>query len=155
MKKIIISIFAVLLLSGCAGPKFVANPINEVNRTTEITVVQDNATREVFLDTIESWCLDNSYECNVVPDRSKHVPEELTINYVSKWSWDLSTFIADAKVKAYKNKTLVGEVEFKAPNSLNTAKYGDDEKRIEAMMQLLFGSMTEADANKKLSSREF
>ena len=95
--------------------------------------------------------LDASFECKVVPDRSKHNPKELTLNYVSRWSWDFTTFIADAELKAYKNKQLVGEVTFKAPNSLNTDKFGDDKKRIKTMVELLFGSISEADANKKLA----
>ena len=153
MKHTHIFVFFVLLLSGCAGPQFSVQPINENNRTTEITVVEDNATREVFLNSIESWCFDHSYNCNVVPDGSKHIPEELTLNYVSRWSWDFRTFIGDATIKAYKNRDLVGKVEFKAPNSeFNFDKFGDDVKRIETMMQLLFGLITETEANKKLVS---
>jgi len=152
MKKYLISIIAATLLAGCASPKFSVKPINTENKLKEITVVKDDATREVFLDTIESWCLDESYECNIVPDRSKHVAEELTLNYISRWSWDFRTYIADAKIKAYKNKQLVGEVTFIAPNTLDTDKFGSDVKRIETMIDLLFGLIEESDANKKLSS---
>ena len=151
MKKII-SILAVMLLAGCAGPKYSAKPISEDNRLQKITVVKDDATREIFLDTIESWCFDTNHDCNFVADRSKHVPEELTLNYESKWSWDFRTYIADAKVKAYKDEKLVGEVSFNAPNTLDTNKFGDDEKRIETIMQLLFGLMNESEANEKLKS---
>jgi hypothetical protein len=130
------------------------SPISSENQLKEITVVKDDATREVFLDSIESWCLDNSYNCTVVPDRSKHVPEELTLNYVSRWSWDFTTFIADAEIKAYKNKQLVGEVTFLAPNSGNLNKFGNDKKRIKTMVELLFGDITEVEANKKLTTDE-
>jgi hypothetical protein len=152
MKKYLLSMFAVLLLSGCAGPKFSVKPINEENKLKEVTVVKDDATREIFLDTIETWCLDTNHECNFVADRSKHVPEELTLNYISRWSWDFRTYIADAKIKAYKNNKLVGEVSFKAPNTLDTNKFGNDDQRIETMMQLLFGLMEVSDANQMLSS---
>jgi len=151
MKKYLIPIVTVVLLASCASPKFAAKPISTENKLKDITVVKDDATREVFLDTIESWCLDESYECKFVPDRTKHVAEELTLNYVSRWSWDFTTFIADAEIKAYKNKQLVGEVTFKAPNSLDMDKFGDDKKRIKTMVELLFGSIEESEANIKLS----
>ena len=146
--------FAVIFLAGCAGPKFLAKPINEDNKLKKVTVVKDDATREIFLGTIEIWCLDTNHECNFVADRSKHVPEELTLNYISRWTWDLKTYISDAKIKAYRNNKLVGEVSFKAPNTLDTNKYGNDDQRIETMMQLLFGLMTVSDANKMLKSGE-
>ncbi len=154
MKKYLLSIIATSVLAGCASPKFSVMPINSEDQRQEITIVKDDATREVFLDTLESWCLDKSYECNFVPDRSTHVAEELTLNYVSRWSWDLRTYIADAKIKAYKDKQLVGEVTFIAPYSLDTDKFGNDIKRIETMVDLLFGIIDESDANKKLSSGE-
>ena len=154
MKKFLLSIAAVTLIASCASPKFTAKAISTTNQMKDVTVVKDDATREVFLDSIESWCLDKSYDCKIVPDRSKHNPEELTLNYVSRWSWDFTTFIADAELKAYKNKQLVGEVTFKAPNSMNTDKFGDDKKRIKTMAELLFGLISEADANKKLAAGE-
>jgi hypothetical protein len=154
MKISLIIIIVTTLISGCAGPRFTVNPISSENQLKEITVVKDDATREVFLNSIESWCLDNSYNCRVVPDRSKHVPEELTLNYVSRWSWDFTTFIADAEIKAYKNTQLVGEVTFLAPNSGNLNKFGNDKKRIKTMVELLFGSITEPEANKKLTTDE-
>lgn len=154
MKKYLIPILAIALLAGCASPQFSAKPISKENRLKKVTVVKDDATREVFLDTIESWCLDESYDCYVVPDRSKHISEDLTLNYVSRWSWDFTTFIADAEIKAYKNKQLVGEVTFNAPNSMNTDKFGDDKKRIKTMLGLLFGSIEVPEANKKIENGE-
>lgn len=152
MKKYLLPIITATVLAGCASPKFSVSPINSEDKLKGITIVKDDATREVFLGTIETWCLDESYDCNFVPDRSKHVPEELTLQYVSRWSWDFRTYIADAEIKAYKNKQLVGEVTFLAPNTLDTDKFGNDVKRIETMIDLLFGIIKESDANKKLKS---
>lgn len=152
MKKYLLTLVLMGFLASCASPKFSAIPIVIDHNDKEVTVVKDDATREIFLDTIESWCLNENYLCTIVPDRSKHVPEDLTLNYISRWSWDLRTYIADAEIKAYKNKKLVGKVSFDAPNSLNGDKFGNDEKRIETMIQLLFGQIEESDANKKLSA---
>ena len=56
MKKFLISIVAVTLMAGCASPKFAAKSISTIDQLKEVTVVKDDATREIFLDTIESWC---------------------------------------------------------------------------------------------------
>jgi len=154
MSKIIVSLLTVILLSACAAPKFSVQPIKQDSHLDTITIVEDNDTRNIFLDIMQSWCLDSGYQCKTLADGTVHNPDELTLNYVSRWSWDLRPYIADAKIKAYKNRKKVGEVTFKAPNSLNTSKFGEDEKRIETMMELIFGQISEEQANKKLAAGE-
>lgn len=155
MAKTYFSIFiTALFVSGCAAPKYTGKPINRYDKLFQITIVKDEATRSIFLNTMETWCLDNGVDYIVVPDGTKHNPNELTLDYVSRWSWDFSLYIANARISAYKNKKNVGYVEFRAPDSLNTDKFGDDEKRIRAMMQMLFGQITEKEVNQKLSSGE-
>ena len=88
------------------------------------------------------WCLNNQMKCKVAADGSEHNPEEVTLDYVSRWSWDLKTFVADAKISAYQNQQRIGNVEFKAPNSANFSKFGDDMERIKAMMDVLFDKKT-------------
>jgi len=53
-----------------------------------------------------------------------------------------------------KNNYIIGEVEFKAPNSGNLDKFGDDDKRIKSMMEILFGQQTVEEAQAKISSGE-
>ncbi|MEZ8968846.1 hypothetical protein BCT04_14030 [Vibrio breoganii] len=141
-----------ILLAACAAPKYTAEPISQENQSKEITIVKDDATREIFLDSMQEWCLDSAYRCTVVSDGTPPKSSELTLTYISRWSWDFRTFIADAKVKAYKNSEKVGEVEFKAPNSANSDKWGDDNKRIIAMMDLLFGKQTVSEAQSEIKS---
>ncbi len=152
-KKIFILSLPVLL-AACAAPKYTAEPISKENQSKEITIVKDDATREIFLDSLQEWCLDTAHKCTVVSDGTPPKNEELTLTYVSRWSWDFRTFIADARVRAYKDSEKVGEVEFKAPNSANADKWGDDKKRIIAMMDLLFGNQTVTEAQSKITSGE-
>lgn len=84
-------------------------------------------------------------------DYTQPNPDELTLTYVSRWSWDFTTFIADAKISAFKNNKKVGEVQFQAPNTLDTSKFGDDEKRIYMMLQLLFAEKTINEAQNSIS----
>ncbi|QUM76676.1 hypothetical protein HWV00_10780 [Moritella sp. 24] len=154
MNKKLLILALPLLLTACAAPKYTATPISSELQSTNITIVKDEATRAVFLDTMQTWCLDNAHKCTVVSDGTQPDPADLTLTYVSRWSWDLRTFIADAEVKAYKNSQKVGEVEFDAPNSGNFDKFGDDDKRIESMMEILFGQQTVEEAQAKISSGE-
>lgn len=145
---------ATLFLAACSAPKYTVEPIEESKQTKEITIVKDNATRAIFLDTMQEWCLDNAKRCKLVPDGTHPNESELTLMYVSRWSWDLSTYIADSRINAYKDEVKVGEVEFKAPNTMNTNKWGDDRKRILMMLDLLFGQETTANAHSKIESGE-
>ncbi|MBE3655010.1 MULTISPECIES: Sbal_3080 family lipoprotein [Vibrio] len=154
MYKKIIILGLPVLLAACAAPKYTAEAISGENQSKEITIVKDDATREIFLDSMQEWCLDTAHKCTVVSDGTPPKSSELTLTYVSRWSWDFRTFIADAQVKAYKNNEKVGEVEFKAPNSASTDKWGDDKKRIITMMDILFGKQTVSEAQSKIKSGE-
>jgi len=154
MHKKLIILSLPILLAACAAPKYTVETISKENRSKEITIVKDNATRDVFLDSMQDWCLDTAHKCTVVSDGTPPVSSELTLTYVSRWSWDFRTFIADAQIKAYKNNEKVGQVEFKAPNSANPDKWGKDNKRIISMMDLLFGKQTVSEAQSKIKLGE-
>jgi hypothetical protein len=98
--------------------------------------------------------MDTAHKCKVVSDGTPPDENELTLSYMSRWSWDFKTFIADAKVKAYRDNTKVGEVEFLAPNNTNPSKWGNDSKRITTMLDLLFGLESVAGAQEKIASGE-
>lgn len=96
--------------------------------------------------------MDTAHKCKVVSDGTPPEENDLTLTYESRWSWDFKTFIADAKVKAYKDSKKIGEVEFIAPNNANPNKWGNDSKRIMTMLDLLFGLESVTSAQKKISS---
>ncbi|MFH4411287.1 Sbal_3080 family lipoprotein [Vibrio diabolicus] len=154
MYKKLIILSSPVLLAACAAPQYTAEAISEQFQSTEITIIKDDATRDIFLDSIQEWCLDTAHKCTVVSTGTPPKSSELTLIYVSRWSWDFRTFIADARVNAYKNNDKVGQVEFKAPNSANTNKWGNDNKRIITMMDLLFGKQTVSEAQFKIKSGE-
>ena len=146
MLKRLFVIGAVLVMAGCTSPKFEGEAIAETNQTKSMTIIEDDATRDVFLASMLAWCNDNGYTCKVALDGSQPKQDELTLDYVSRWSWDFRTFIADAKISAYKDGARVDTVTFKAPNGLDTEKFGDDTKRIKAMMDILFDKTSPAQA---------
>ncbi|MEZ9526447.1 Sbal_3080 family lipoprotein [Enterovibrio norvegicus] len=154
MKKSLAIIFAGFVLAGCSGPKFTVMPIATDMQQDEVTIVEHQRTRAVFLDNMLHWCRDSGKQCKVVRDAPLQEDTSLTLNYISRWSWDLRTYIADAKITAFKKSEKVGEVTFLAPYSANLDKFGNDNKRIQAMMALLFGELTEKEAQRKIADGE-
>lgn len=141
-----------ILLTACSAPRYSVVPIEQSQQSDTVTIVKDDATRDIFLDSMQEWCLDTAHKCNVVLDGTPPEESELTLIYVSRWSWDFKTFIADAKIRAYKNSKKVGEVEFVAPNNTNPKKWGNDSKRIKVMLDLLFGLESEDGARQRIAS---
>ncbi|GMQ48509.1 Sbal_3080 family lipoprotein [Vibrio sp. 10N] len=141
-----------LLLTACSAPRYSVAPIEPSEQSDRVTIIRDDATRDIFLDSMQEWCLDTAHKCKVVSDGTPPEDNELTLTYVSRWSWDFKTFIADAKVNAYKDRKKVGEVEFVAPNNTNPKKWGNDSKRIMMMLDLLFGLESVTDAQQKIAS---
>lgn len=60
------------------------------------------------------------------------------MEYVGYWNWDFALFLERAEIRAYEDGRRVGKVEFRAPNSLNLSKFGEEPERIRIMMDVLF-----------------
>jgi hypothetical protein len=129
------------VLSGCAGPKYIAADISSslVDLEPSIMVINHQKTRSSFQKAMTTWLENNDKPFEILPASSTHSPDFLTLEYVGRWSWDLGLFLADAEIKAYHGGKQVGTVQFIAPNTFNSAKYGDAEERIGYMMDVLFG----------------
>ena len=152
MRRYLFLIFMAASIAGCSSPRYSAEPIAATDMSSVITIVRDDATRGFFLTQMESWCRDNGYDCTVVPDGTQHNPADLTLEYVSRWSWDFRPYLGDATISAYKDKRRVGTARYKASNNLNASKWGDDSRRIEMLLQILVGNVTLKEANSQLSA---
>jgi hypothetical protein len=139
-----ILILTLAILSGCAGPKFLATNINDalIENEPKIRVVHDEKTRAGFEKAMVKWLDQNLMPYELVPSSSVHQPNFLTLEYTGRWSWDMGLFLADAQIKASHQGDRVGIVQFLAPNTLNPSKYGNAEERIGYMMDVLFGYQT-------------
>lgn len=139
-------VLLVLLLTGCAGPKYIGSVIEDVG-SAEIVIIIDKDTRSGFQKAIEDWLNSHNYKYVVVPDGSKHDLDKLSLEYVGLWSWDFAIFLADARITAYHKGQKVGEVKYKASNNLNINKWGSGAERIKHMMDVLFGKITAGELN--------
>ncbi len=153
MKKMLLGIVSLAVLSGCAGPQYTGSAISKQD-FTEIVIVNDAKTRKGFRDTMESWLNEHDYKFEVVAEDSEHDSTQLTLEFLGRWSWDLAMYISEAYIEAFNEGQQVGKVEYRAPNTLNTNKFGNAEERIGYMMDILFGELSVSEANRKLRSSE-
>nr|WP_246847573.1 Sbal_3080 family lipoprotein [Vibrio crassostreae] len=141
-------------MAGCGAPRYTGSAIPEPTTEVDVVIVKDAETREGFLNTMETWLQDNDYTYTVVPDKSQHDLDKLTLEYEGHWSWDLALFLKQAEINAYKNGQRVGEVEFKVPYTANPNKFGNATKRIGFMMDTIFGKKTAEEATKAANSSD-
>ncbi|WP_192892029.1 Sbal_3080 family lipoprotein [Vibrio bathopelagicus] len=152
MKKYLLLSLSVLILAGCGAPRYTGSAIPEPTTEVDVVIVKDAETREGFLNTMETWLQDNDYTYTVVPDKSQHDLDKLTLEYEGHWGWDLALFLKQAEINAYQNGQRVGEVEFKVPYTANPNKFGNATKRIGFMMDTVFGKKTAEEATKAANS---
>ncbi|GAB1263028.1 Sbal_3080 family lipoprotein [Aurantivibrio plasticivorans] len=157
LKLIVVGVLVSSMVA-CAAPRYSGGQIADELITTkpEVVVIDDVATKEGFLKTIEAWLTENNYTYQVDPDGSTHDLQKLTIEYVGKWNWDMAVYLSEAKIEAFHQGQRVAEVEYKAPNSLNTNKFSNAEERVRYMLEVLFGKISADEATQaiKISSGE-
>lgn len=153
--KIAVIALVAALATGCAVPSFNGSAIApEIHQSKpEVVLIKDAETRDGFRQTVENWLTKNNYQYTVEPEGTKHGLDKLTIEYVGEWKWDLALFLSSAKVEAFHKGQRVGEVTYKAPNNFNTNKFSKAEERIESMLEVLFGKLTDLEATSALSKK--
>ena len=138
-------------MSGCASPRFTSEKVvSEVGPKDEFVIVKDSETREGFLSAVSDWLTENGYSFTVTGDGSNHDLDKITIEYVGRWKWDLALFLGVASIEAFHEAQRIGEVSYRAPNSLSPVKFGKARDRIFYMMDVLFGKITAIEATKKI-----
>lgn len=148
--------FLPLLLVGCAGPHYAGSAIrgSDWSKGTSIALVRNDAAGKPFHDAIEVWLKGHGYAYKVVPAGSKPDPDGLTLEYSAAWGMDLAEmYIRKGAISASTLGKEVGRVEFSSPNSLNTKKWGSPEQRVGYMLDVLFGKMSEDQANQVVKTR--
>lgn len=61
MKKFLVAVLGVAILSGCAAPRYTAKPIETNTNNVEIVIIKDKETRDGFQETMETWLKANNY----------------------------------------------------------------------------------------------
>ncbi|MDH4100385.1 MAG: Sbal_3080 family lipoprotein [Nitrospirota bacterium] len=156
MKKFLLLALTLGTLVGCAAPRYSGSSIEPgiMASSPNVAVVKDRETREGFLAAVESWLRHNNYQYTVIPEGSKFEPDDLTLEYVGYWRWDLALFLHQADIKAHFKGQQVGTVNFEAPNNMSPRKFGNAEERIGYMLDVLFGKISAAEATSAIDKQE-
>lgn len=153
-KTLLLAVAAAMTLfgAGCAAPKFSGKTISQeiLVAKPQVVVVTNAKTREGFKKAIETWLQANNYSYVVKPADTPHEDEKLTIEYVGHWSWDLALYLNNARIQAFHKGLRVGDVDYTAPNTLNTDKFSNAEERIKLLLDVLFGKTTAEEATKSI-----
>lgn len=154
MKKIFpaIVVFSSLILSGCVSPKFTGNAISEdiLTKKPQILLINDAETRDGFQHAVEGWMNSKEIKYVVKPEGVDHDPQQLTIEYVGYWSWDLALFLSRAEIEAFYKGQRVSKISYNAPSTLHTAKFGNADERIALMLDIMFAKRSIEEATEKL-----
>ena len=145
-------IVSLVFLSGCAGPRITGKsiPVDIISNNPEVLSINDGETREGFQEVVEGWLESNNKHYTVKSDGSKHDLEKVTLEYSGKWGWDLALYLREADIEAFYAGQRISKVTFRAPNSLNTNKWGSAEDRINLMLDVMFGKKTSSEATADL-----
>lgn len=152
--KTLLTISAVLLITGCAAPRYEQQTFNNdiVLSDKEFILVKDDKTRKGFLKAMEKWLKTNEYSYELGKQGDSFDKDKISLEYVGQWSWDMGLFMSLAEIKTFQDGRRVNEVTFRAFNNANLNKFGDAEKRIGYMMDVLFGKKTAEEATKAINA---
>ncbi len=144
MKKIIV-IFTILLTAGCAAPIQSVQPVSEVQRGTELCIIENPDVRDSFITIYETALLDKGVNVKILSPNAKKNDCKLTSTYTAKWRWDLALYMAYAKISVYRDDWLFGEALYDAMASGgNFGKFIDAEEKIKEMVMQLFPGLHSA-----------
>ena len=146
MSRLLVVIGAVLVsTAGCTVTQNVRTAANDIQVGSIICVENNPKVIEAdILDVIEQSIFDNGFVAEIYDSAPEKC--ELKLKYVAYQKWDFSKFLSQAKIRLYKDKRLIGSVEYKTPQGIfgaggiNPAKWDSTEEKISPLMnELLMG----------------
>lgn len=142
--KIILLIFLVLLVSGCAVT-YTADPANELKSYTgEICVIVSPDVREEFLIAYSKVLKEKGFSVKTIPSGSSTNTCKLTSTYIGKWSWDFKPYMATAEIIIYENGKSIGSATYSSPRggwAMTSKIYESTETKIRGMLEKLFPNL--------------
>ncbi|MDR0646532.1 MAG: Sbal_3080 family lipoprotein [Elusimicrobiota bacterium] len=137
MKKSILLLCCVCCLTACTKYAVRGEQAAKFFQKDRVVyVVNNDATRDGFLNVMKDWLSKNQYRVKVINESTDISAPYLT--YVGKWSWDLGIFLADSTIKIFSDGYERGASSIKVSNGFNLNKYGGTELKINNLMSLLF-----------------
>lgn len=154
MKKVLWSVLFVVILTGCAGPRYKGSSSIENPTSSKVVIRNNPKVRLGFQEAIESWLKAEGYEYTVVQAESQYDLDKISLEYTGLWQFHWISYLGEARITALAKGQKVGQVDYKAPNLLNNNKYGNAEERIKYMMAVLFKKITPEEATRLINGEQ-
>ena len=150
---LVTAVVVTLVLGGCASNRGITE-IRQVDAGIKrVMIVRDAPTRETVLPVLEQWFSDNGFEYRVAESPSEADASEATFTYRAWWGWDLAMYMKEVHLTVSKAESMIGLVKFDALQYGGFGKFGNGEDRLGTIMDVLFGKITEEEANSRLGSQ--
>lgn len=140
--KFLICVLCVLQLSGCVFITHKASVATGIEDAKTIVIIKNASTKEGFLNAVTDWLAKNDYKYTVVePGENKLSDFEWALDYYGTWRWDVSIFLDDASIRAFKDGEEVGYAKYNVgiKGGYNLSKWRSAEETIFKMLDNLFG----------------
>jgi len=137
-----------LIISGCSG-----NGMSNVKQLdtnnfkhakTQIVMIDDNKQRTSVKNILSDWMVENGYD---VADYEVRIIQKLEdgqvlFKYNANWWWDVASYMRYANLELVdKNGNVLASVDFDSVQYGGMDKFGNSERRLTILMEVLMNDM--------------
>ena len=148
--KTFLTIVCVLGIGACSSNQGLVEYKKFDRETKAILILKDEATREGVLPIIVAWFKENNFNATVINALNEINPDDYIFTYRAWWGWDLKTYMRKVEMAVKSKGETLGRLQFDALQYGGFGKFGDTEKRLRILLDVLFGKITVEEANKLL-----
>jgi hypothetical protein len=152
MKKALV-LLCILGISACASDKGLLELKQMDSVPEKVVILKDQPTRELVLPILVEWFAENNHDATVVESINEIKPNDYVLSYRAWWGWDLSTYMRKANMKVKLDNETLAKLRFSALEYGGFGKFGDTEKRLKILLDVLFGKITREEADKRLGEQ--
>jgi hypothetical protein len=128
-----VAIATISLLVACTITQQI-NPAN-VAPDAEVCIIENNDVREGFLAELQNSLGANGYRYRMLPSTATTSDCRIVLTYVARWSWDLTIYMAYARLQVFESGQPAGDALYDATQGGgNMSKFIDAEPKIRELV---------------------
>lgn len=138
-------------ISGCVTYKGITDiSAVDLGEGHQVLILKNEDAKKGVLPVLENWFQENGYSTDVITSLDEAKPENYVLRYSAKWNWDLAIYMRAVEMQLSSKGETLGNIEFDARQYGGHGKFGSAEKRLNILLDALFGKITVDEANKLL-----
>jgi len=133
-KNLLLSLLAVTVMTGCGSHQSTVSPLRADLAVQHVCIERNPAvTIGDFLPAVEDGFARHGISYRLYLG---DMPEKCdsTVKYTALRSWDLKTFLREARIDMFKDDKKVAGIEYYHPQNLNLSKFGSSKEKIAPLM---------------------